>query len=170
MNGGRCFDLAYLPCGGYLKFLDEDRIAALYQMAIGRAKYDPRIDIDRYVVECPVKDLDLEICPAWNTTRQIVTDMLRNRGANSTGNIAAEDEKNFFDAEGEIAWIMDSDGTAGPVAATVYPRTDATEAVKYAAEKCSRRTERRDGGADNAKSFHAGIIAKILGWLNRKDK
>ena len=88
-----------------------------------------------------------------------------NTDGNGAGNVSSGSEQNLIKAKGYGTFVCDSDGTAGPIASRYYPETDAAKAVKDEAEKCGRRTERRDGGTDNAKISHAGIIAKFIAWL-----
>ena len=155
-----------LPCGGDLWFLGEDWLAALYQLALGRAKYDPSVDIDRYAIVCPIENVEPDACPAWNAIREMLAEGMGNTDGNGAGNVSSGSEQNLIKAKGYGTFVCDSDGTAGPIASRYYPETDAAKAVKEAAKKCSRGTERGDNAADeNDVVFHAGIISKFIAWL-----
>lgn len=184
--------LCELPCGAQLFYIAQDASLASQARAVGKFEYDPGRDIDRYGLNVACGVVELDGCPAYKKTRELVEAFVLDGRRFDANAVTVDVEKDPVNGNVVVARVCDGDGRCGPIA---FNATECIEGgfsdLMVVSESCKfRRTPSPVQGApcvehtecnasDGYPDSHQpnndlddshGVIIAFFRWLFRRGK
>ena len=167
--------LCELPCGAQLFYIAQDASLASQARAVGKFEYDPGRDIDRYGLNVACEVVELDGCPAYKKTRELVEAfVLDGRRFDATA-VTVDVEKDTVNGNVVVARVCDGDGRCGPIAfnAAECIEDGFSDLMAVSASCKFRRTPSVvctiacDDKAKNTNNDHKNIHGGIIAFLRR---
>lgn len=162
----RFASVCLLPCGGELVFVKEDPSLAVELRSACCDKYNPSLDIGRYVVLCPIRDKHVRECPWWEAFREVFARRHVQTAHIAPGAVGIGQD--VRDADAHAPWIGYRDGAAGPVAVRFGFELEMPKDIVQVAEECRRAAEPAERAADVVQGVHGGWIIAFIRRLIRR--
>lgn len=185
--------LCELPCGAQLFYIAQDASLASQARAVGKFEYNPGRDIDRYGLNVSCEVVELDGCPAYQKTRELVEAFVLDGRRFDANAVTVDVEKDPVNGNVVVARVCDGDGRCGPIA---FNATECIEGgftdLMVVSESCKFRRcavvekaddanhDRNDGSEvaimgddirnDDVKTRHGGIIAFFRRLFGRKGR
>ena len=185
--------LCELPCGAQLFYIAQDASLASQARAVGKFEYNPGRDIDRYGLNVACEVVELDGCPAYQKTRELVEAFVLDGRRFDANAVTVDVEKDTVNGNVVVARVCDGDGRCGPIA---FNATECIEGgfsdLMVVSESCKFRRcavvekaddanhDRNDGSEvaimgddirnDDVKTWHGGIIAFFRRLFGRGKK
>lgn len=167
--------LCELPCGAQLFYIAQDASLASQARAVGKFEYDPGRDIDRYGLNVACEVVELDGCPAYKKTRELVEAfVLDGRRFDATA-VTVDVEKDTVNGNVVVARVCDGDGRCGPIAFNAAECIEdgfsdlmvVSESCKFCGTPSVVCTIACDDKAKNTNNDHKNIHGGIIAFLRR---
>ena len=167
--------LCELPCGAQLFYIAQDASLASQARAVGKFEYDPGRDIDRYGLNVACEVVELDGCPAYQKTRELVEAFVLDGRRFDANAVTVDVEKDTVNGNVVVARVCDGDGRCGPIAFNAAECIEdgfsdlmvVSESCKFCGTPSVVCTIACDDKAKNTNNDHKNIHGGIIAFLRR---